>query len=91
MTALVPEVTETMSYGMPTLKVRDRALVYFTASKSHLSFYPSSWAIDELRDQLTGYATTAHAIKFTLDTPLPSELIEALVRVHLREIEAGRQ
>ncbi|GAA1632528.1 iron chaperone [Leucobacter chromiireducens] len=89
-TALVPEATETISYGMPTLLVQDRALVYFTASKKHLSFYPSSWAIDELRDQLTGYATTAHAIKFTLDTPLPSELIEALVRVHVREIERGR-
>ncbi len=39
---LVPEVEETMSYSMPTLKYKQRALVYFTASKKHLSFYPSS-------------------------------------------------
>ena len=43
---LVPEVEETMSYGMPTLKYRGRALVHFTASKNHMSLFPSSWAID---------------------------------------------
>jgi uncharacterized protein YdhG (YjbR/CyaY superfamily) len=90
-TQLVPDTEETMSYGMPTLTYKNRALVYFTASKKHLSFYPSSWAIDELKDQLTGYKTTAHAIQFTLDTILPSQLIEDLVRVHVREIDANRQ
>lgn len=88
-TRLVPSVEETMSYRMPTLKYRGRALVYFTASKRHMSFYPSSWAIEELRDRLSGYETTEHAIRFTLEHPLPDELIEDLVRVHLREIDAG--
>jgi uncharacterized protein YdhG (YjbR/CyaY superfamily) len=90
-TQLVPEAEETMSYGMPTLKYKGRALVYFTASKKHLSFYPSSWAIEELKDQLIGYKTTEHAIQFTLDKPLPSHLIQDLIRVHLREIENNRQ
>jgi uncharacterized protein YdhG (YjbR/CyaY superfamily) len=80
-----------MSYGMPTLKYKNRALVYFTASKKHLSFYPSSWAIAELRDQLADYKTTEHAIHLTLDKPLPDHLVEDLVRVHLREIDANRQ
>lgn len=88
---LVPETEESISYGMPTLKYKNRALVYFTASKKHLSFYPSSWAIDELRDQLEGYKTTEHAIQFTLDKPLSDRLIEDLVRVHVREIDANRQ
>ncbi|NOJ59798.1 DUF1801 domain-containing protein [Arthrobacter sp. 260] len=59
---LVPGTEEAISYGMPTLKYKNRALVYFTASKKHMSFYPSSWAIDELRDQLQHYKTTEHAI-----------------------------
>jgi uncharacterized protein YdhG (YjbR/CyaY superfamily) len=88
---LVPDAEETLSYGMPTLKYKNRALIYFTASKKHLSFYPSSWAIDELKDQLADYKTTEHAIQFTLDKPLPDQLIEDLVRVHLREIDANRQ
>ncbi len=88
---LVPETEETVSYGMPTIKYRSRALVYFTASKKHLSFYPSSWAIEELKGQLQDYKTTEHAIQFTLDKTLPSHLIEDLVRVHVREIDAGRK
>lgn len=89
-TRLVPNVEETISYGMPTLKYKDRALVYFTASKKHMSFYPSSWAIDELQDRLTGYKTTQHAVQFTLENPLPSELIEDLVRIHVRDIDTDR-
>jgi uncharacterized protein YdhG (YjbR/CyaY superfamily) len=86
---LVPESEETMSYGMPTIKYKNRALVYFTASKKHLSFFPSSWASEELKDQLLDYKTTEHAIQFTLDTTLPDHLIESLVRVHMREIDTG--
>jgi uncharacterized protein YdhG (YjbR/CyaY superfamily) len=90
-TQLVPDTEETMSYGMPTLKYKGRALVYFTASKKHLSFYPSSWAIAELKDQLTDYTTTEHAIQFTLDQTLPTALIEDLVRAHVRAIDTDRQ
>lgn len=90
-TELVPGVEETVSYGMPTLKYKDRALVYFTASKKHMSFYPSSWAIEEFQDRLSDYKTSEHAIQFTLEKPLPRELIEDLVRFHVREIDADRQ
>lgn len=90
-TELVPDTEETMSYGMPTLKYKNRALVYFTASKKHMSFYPSSWAIEEMKDQLTDYKTSEHAIQFTLDRTLSSRLIEDLVRIHVREIDANRQ
>lgn len=89
-TQLVPDAEETMSYGMPTLKYKDRALVYFTASKKHMSFYPSSWAIEELRDRLENYKTTAHAVQFTLAQPLPDDLISDLVRAHQRAIDDGR-
>ena len=88
---LVPDTEEAMSYGMPTLKYKNRALVYFTASKKHMSFYPSSWAIQELEDQLERYKTTKHAIHFTLDSTLPDRLVDDLVRVHVREIVAKRQ
>ena len=87
---LVPSVEETMSYGMPTLKYKNRSLVYFTASKNHMSFFPSSWAIEELADKLKGYKTTKHAIQFTLEKPLPDALIKELVLNHIRDIDADR-
>lgn len=90
-TRLVPDVEESISYRMPTLTYRGRALVYFTASKKHMSFYPSSWAIEELRDRLVGWTTTEHAIRFTLKNPLPDELLEDLVHAHVRAIDADRK
>jgi len=88
---LVPDAEESISYNMPTLKYKTRPLVYFTASKKHLSFYPSSWAIEELKDRLVEYTTTQHAIQFTVEKPLPDSLIDDLVRAHVRFIDTGRQ
>lgn len=88
---LVPSVGETISYRMPTLTYKGRALVYFTASKRHMSFYRSSWAIEELKDRLSGFTTTEHSVQFTLEHPLPSELIEDLVRFHVHQIDVDRK
>lgn len=87
---LVPSAEETISYNMPTLKYKDRALVFFTASKKHMSFMPSSWAIEELKDKLQDYKTTKHSIQFTLENPLPDALIKELVLNHVRDIDADR-
>ena len=86
-----PEAEETMSYQMPTLKYKGRALVYFTASKKHMSLMPSSWAITEFADELKGFETTEHTIRFTLDNMLPDSLVEALVQNHVLDIDANRQ
>lgn len=88
---IVPDADETMSYNMPTLKYKDRPLVYFTSSKKHMSFYPSAWTIEELKDELKGYQTTAHAIQFTPNNLLSDQLIKNLVLIHKREIDANRQ
>jgi uncharacterized protein YdhG (YjbR/CyaY superfamily) len=90
-TRLVPSVEEAISYRMPTLKYKGRALVYLTAAKKHMTFYPSSWAIEEFKDRLTDYRTTEHGIQFTLENPLPDKLIEDLVRYHARQIDIDRK
>lgn len=87
---LVPDVTESISYNMPTLTYKNRALVYLTASKNHMSFYPSSWAIEDLKDKLGNYKTTEHAIQFTLEKPLSESLIKELVLIHKQYIDNGR-
>lgn len=88
---LVPDVTESISYNMPTLTYKNRALVYLTASKNHMSFYPSSWAIKDLKDKLSNYKTTEHAIQFTLEKPLSESLIRELILIHKQYIDNGRQ
>jgi uncharacterized protein YdhG (YjbR/CyaY superfamily) len=87
----VPSAEEAISYSMPTLKYKNRALVYFTASKKHMSFMPSSWAIEAFKDELKGHKTTEHSIQFTLENPLPDVLIKKLVLNHVRDIDADRK
>lgn len=88
---LAPDAEETMSYNMPTFKYKDRPLVYFTTSKKHMSFYPSSWVIEDLKAKLKDYKTTEHAIQFTLENPLPEALIKELVLAHMKFIDADRR
>ena len=88
---LVPEAEESMSYKMPTFKYKTRPLIYFTASKKHMSFYPSSFAIEEFGEELAGYKTTEHAIQFTLKNPLPEDLIEKMTLFHKRKIDEDDQ
>lgn len=87
---IVPDTEESISYSMPTLKYKNRALVYFSASKKHMSFMPSSWAIEAFKEELKGYKTTEHSIQFTLENPLPETLIKKLVLNHVRDIDADR-
>jgi uncharacterized protein YdhG (YjbR/CyaY superfamily) len=56
-----------------------------------MSFFPSSWAIEELKDKLKSYKTTRHVIQFTLENPLPDALIKEPVLNHVRDIDADRQ
>ena len=88
---ICPDAEESISYQMPTLKYKGRALVYFTASKKHMSFMPSSWAIAEFAEELKDFDTSEHTIRFTLDNLLPDSLIKALVRNHIRDIDADRK
>jgi uncharacterized protein YdhG (YjbR/CyaY superfamily) len=88
---LVPSAEEAIYYGMPALKYKKRALVYFTASKKHMSFMPSSWVIEKFKDELKGYKTSEHTIQFTMENPLPEALIKALVLNHVGDIDADRQ
>jgi uncharacterized protein YdhG (YjbR/CyaY superfamily) len=87
---LVPSAEEAIYYGMPALKYKKRALVYFTASKKHMSFMPSSWAIERFKDKLKGYKTSEHTIQFTLENPLSEALIKALVLNHVADIDTDR-
>src|SRR5699024_11870322 len=87
---LVPDAIESISYNMPTLTYKNRALVYFTASKNHMSFYPSSWAIKVLKEKLGNYKTTQHAIQFTLEKPLSESLTKELLLIHKQYIGNGR-
>ena len=62
---VLPEAEQGISYGVPAFKVQGKAIAGFAAFKNHLSYLPHSGSVvPELADELTGYPTSAGALRF---------------------------
>lgn len=82
----LPDAEQGMSYGAPAFKVRGKVIAGFAAFKHHLSYLPHSGSVfPQLKDELTGYATSSGALRFSIDEPLPAALVEKLIAVRLRQ------
>lgn len=88
--AAAPDAVEAISYGAPAFRYRGRPLVAYNAAKAHASFFPMDPAVIEAhRDELHGWDTAKGTIRFTSATPLPAELVTALVRARLAGLDAA--
>lgn len=69
--AVPPEATETISYGIPAFKYKG-TLVWFAAFAKHCSFFPTSSVIAAFKDDLKGFTTSIgnHSVS---DRPSPAE------------------
>jgi uncharacterized protein YdhG (YjbR/CyaY superfamily) len=86
----VPGAEEGFSYGIPAFRYRGRPLAAYTAAKGHCSYFPMSPAvIDAHREALAGFDLAKGTIRFQPAQPIPTELIEALVRTRQAEIDAA--
>lgn len=87
-----PGAKETISYGIPTLKLNG-PLIYFAGFKAHIGLYPMTATIRrQFKKELSGYLSGKATAKFPLDEPIPYTLIEQIVKFRVKEIlaEAGR-
>jgi len=86
--SVVPaETTETISYGIPTLKY-GKPLVGFAAFSDHCSFFPmNSSLVEVFKDELEKFDTSKGTIRFALDKPLPAALLKKLVKARIAENE----
>src|SRR5947209_16641560 len=84
--AAAPEATETISYQMPAFKDHGRFLVSYAAFKDHCSLFPASKAVMEsLGEELKPYFSGKGTLRFTVDEPIPSALVERIVKARLQE------
>ena len=86
--ALAPEATERVSYGIPGFQYKGRGLVWYGGWKSHCSLFPGGMAHD-FADRLEGYKLQKGTIQFKPDRPIPTDVIEDIVRVRMATIDAG--
>lgn len=84
----VPDAVELISYGVPAFKYNDQPLAYYSVSKDHMSFFPTSGPVSMLGDKLTGYKTSKGTIQFTLEKPLTEELIKEILAVRIGQLDA---
>ena len=85
--AEAPDAVDGVSYGMPALKVQDKPLIGVTASGRHFSVFPfSARVVDAVAPRLEGFSVSKGTIRFTVDHPVPTEILTEIVRLRLREI-----
>jgi uncharacterized protein YdhG (YjbR/CyaY superfamily) len=85
-TALVPDATEAISYGIPTLKLEGKNLVHYGAFTRHLSVYPVMQEDVEEVPAVRPYLSGRGTAKFPLGD-VPYEVIEEVVRMLRRRRE----
>jgi uncharacterized protein YdhG (YjbR/CyaY superfamily) len=87
--ATAPDVTETISYGMPSFDLEGRHVVHFAGWKHHIGFYPVPDELEGLTEQLARFKRSKGTAQFPLDQPLPAELIRRVVELRVHEVLEG--
>jgi uncharacterized protein YdhG (YjbR/CyaY superfamily) len=84
--AVAPRAEECISYSLPTFRLDGKMLVAFGATKKHCAFYLlSSMTVEAHKAELNGYDTSKGTIRFQVDNPLPTKLVQKLVKARISE------
>ena len=87
---VVPDAEECISYGVPAFRVDGKVIAGFAAFKNHLSYLPHSGSVfPELKEEVASYVTSTGALRFPVDTSLPRQLVERLIRVRMAQAFPG--
>ena len=79
-----PDAQETIKYQMPAFMLNGN-LVYFSAFKNHVGFFPPVAGNEKLKNELSVYEGPKGSLKFPLDKPIPYDLIRRIVNLRVRE------
>ena len=80
-----PGAEETISYAIPTFKLKGRYLVYFAGYKNHISLYPSPRGNEAFKKELSVYKGGKGTVQFPLDKPIPLNLITRIMKFKIKE------
>lgn len=80
----IPDGDEVITYGIPTIKIKGKYVIYFAGYENHVSIYPLPQA-KELQEVIKPYIAGKGTLKFSLDKPLPEELIKKVIKAKLAD------
>lgn len=82
----LPAAEETISYNMPTYKLRGTTIIHFAAWKMHFSLYPASAELIKFfRKDLASETIIKSTIRFPLAGPVPVKLIGRIAKFRVKE------
>ena len=85
---VVPEATEGTSYAIAALLYRGKGLIATVRAKKFLSLYPYSGSVlADLAADLTDFETTSGSLHFSVEHPVPDDLLRRLVELRRAEID----
>ena len=73
----IPDVTEKISWGMPTYKKKHN-LIHFATAKKHIGIYPGEEAVTHFANELSEYSFDKGNIRIPYKEPLPLDLIKRI-------------
>ncbi|PRB11276.1 iron chaperone [Microbacterium sp. MYb62] len=89
----VPDAEQGKGYGMPALVHGGKALLSVMRAKKHIGIYPFSpdavSAVAGLLERHPGVSVDKGTIRFQPEHPIPSDVLEALVRARLSQIDGA--
>ncbi len=85
----VPGAGERISYQMPTITLDGSSLVHFAAWKRHIGLYPLPPADEAFAAELAPYDTGKGTARFSLDQPMPYDLIARIADRLAKQREPG--
>lgn len=84
--AAAPEAEFGFAYGMPAFKYKGKPLIYIGSFKNHMSLFPTSGPVAELEDRIKPFKAAKGTLQFTLDNPIPDDLIKDILAVRIAQI-----
>jgi uncharacterized protein YdhG (YjbR/CyaY superfamily) len=77
---IAPDAEEVITYGMPGFKYNGKYLISFAGFKDHMSVFPGADPVATLADKLKPFKTSKGTVQFTLEKPLPDDLLIEIVQ-----------
>lgn len=84
---VVPDAKELISYQMPAFK-RSRIFIFYAAFQKHIGVYPPLQADADLVAELAPYRGEKGNLKFSLDQPMPYDLIARVAKALAEQASA---
>lgn len=82
-----PNAEELFNYNIPAYALikggKREQQIMIAGYKNHVGLYPHPTTMEKFESELSKYKTGKGSVQFPLDTPLPKELIERMVRYRL--------